>query len=64
MLKPMSNRSAKIHVSSKHRLDLVHAMNVSSLKGVTVHKSDFGGHGLVRTLRDRGEFARLFGSSS
>ncbi len=52
-----SGRGGKISifVSRSHRLDRVHALNVSGIRGVRVYEFDEGGHNVVKLLRDEGK---------
>jgi len=41
----------EIHVSTKDRLDLIHARRLRGICGTAIHEYDTGGHALVRHLR-------------
>lgn len=43
-----------IHISTLEELDVNHSRNISQFSNVTVHEYDFGGHSLVKNLRDKG----------
>ena len=63
-LKPLltSNQSAariEIHVSTKDRLDLMHAQRMRGVGRTTIHEYDLGGHTLVRNLRDNGRLSGI-----
>lgn len=49
----------EIHVSTKDRLDLLHARRLRGVSGTTIHEYDVGGHALVRHLRDVGRLAGI-----
>lgn len=49
----------EIHVSTKDRLDLLHARRLRGVSGTTIHEYDVGGHALVRHLRDAGRLAGI-----
>ncbi len=53
------NWRADLHVCNRNRLDYLHAMNLSKLPQVTIHEYEFGGHALVKKLRDSGELASI-----
>ncbi len=57
-LSPVKGWQATVLVSSTCELDMAHARNVQNMKGVDVVEFDFGGHSLVKSLRDRGELAK------
>lgn len=43
-----------IHISTLEKLDVMHSRNINEFSNVTVHEYDFGGHSLVKNLRDKG----------
>lgn len=49
----------EVHVSTKDRLDLMHARRLRGVSGTTIHEYDVGGHALVRHLRDAGKLAGI-----
>ena len=49
-----SHNKISIYVSKVDRLDCIHARHIENLTGVTIHVLDSGGHGVVKTLRDKG----------
>ena len=49
----------EVHVSTKDRLDLMHARRLRRVSGTTIHEYDVGGHALVRHLRDEGRLAGI-----
>ena len=50
---------ADIHVSKTEKLDLKHARNMSNKRGVEIKEYDFGGHQLVKELRDKGLLSQI-----
>ena len=58
-LAPKKNWRADLYVSRQHRLDYLHCLNISEIKGVTIHEYDVGGHTLVRHLKANGELAQI-----
>ena len=51
---PASEIDFHVHVSSTERVDMAHARHLAGLSNVRTHAYGFGGHALVRSLRDRG----------
>ena len=49
----------EIHVSTKDRLDLLHARRLRGVTRLTIHEYDVGGHALVRHLRDEGRLSGI-----
>jgi pimeloyl-ACP methyl ester carboxylesterase len=49
----------EIFVSSLDELDLIHARNLAGFDNVRITVRDFGGHNLVKHLRDTGELQRI-----
>ncbi|MEJ7589978.1 MAG: hypothetical protein WKF77_00365 [Planctomycetaceae bacterium] len=54
-----STLKIEIHVSTKDRLDLMHARRLHGVSGTTIHEYDVGGHALVRYLRDEGRLSGI-----
>ncbi len=54
-----STRKIEIHVSTRDRLDLIHARRLRGVSGTTIHEYDVGGHALVRHLRDEGRLSGI-----
>lgn len=52
---------ASIHVPAKDRLDRQHAEKLRGLEAVEIRSYDFGGHGLVKELRESGALADILG---
>lgn len=48
-----------IFVSRSHRLDHVHALHISGIKGVRVYEFEDGGHNVVKHLRDEGKLPEI-----
>lgn len=55
--------SVEIHTSRIERKDLIHAKNLGMFTNVTIHEYCFGGHDLVRRLRDKGTLASIIRGS-
>jgi len=53
----------EIFVSSKAKLDIVHSDNIKEFSNVKVHVLDFGGHGVVKRLRDSGQLEEILKNS-
>jgi pimeloyl-ACP methyl ester carboxylesterase len=51
--------SARIFVSSRHRLDRLHAINIAHLPQVAIQEFDYDSHRLVKKLRDEGKLAGI-----
>ncbi len=51
---PVDGWSATVIASKTDKLDLLHAENVREVKGVDIQVFDYGGHNLVKSLRDNG----------
>ena len=51
--------SARIFVSSRHRLDRLHARNIAHFPQIAVKEFDYDSHRLVKKLRDEGKLAGI-----
>ena len=52
-------KSIDIHVATTDRLDLLHARHLSENSKVNLTEYDFGGHNLVKDLRDQGRLSEI-----
>jgi hypothetical protein len=51
---------ARIFVSTSDELDEIHANELADFPHVEIHRYSYGGHGIVKTLRDNGSLAKIF----
>ncbi|SHE23212.1 alpha/beta fold hydrolase [methanotrophic endosymbiont of Bathymodiolus puteoserpentis (Logatchev)] len=59
LLRLNTGRKISIFVSTKDKLDHIHASHIDNIHGVNIYEFDDGGHDIVKLLRDMGKLPEI-----